>query len=151
MQKKPRKLVLRIDKYALDEECAQLPDDYEHWGKLAAAAKNRVATAKAEMELVEAELQLSIRRNPDRYGFGSKPSEKVVAMKVLTESSYQAALAEYIDAKHEQDQYDVAVSGLGHKRPLIESLAFLHTQSYFSKPSQRPRGVKKRGRGGESY
>lgn len=140
----PRKLVLKIDKYALDEECEKLPDDYGHWGEQLAAAKNRVAKAKAELELTEAELTLAIRKNHAAFGFSSRPSDKLVEAKVITEQAYQLALTEYNEARHEQDQYEVAVKGLDHKRPLVEQLSFLHNGSYFSKPSERPRGVKKR-------
>lgn len=139
-------LRLRIDKHNLDEECERQPEDFGAWAERLAEAKNRVAKAKAEMELTEAELQLSIRKNPGLYGFAGKPSEKMVGMKVLTLPEYQVAQNEYIAAKYEQDQCEVAVSGLNHKRPLIQELCFLHNASYFSKPSERPRGVKKRRR-----
>lgn len=140
----PRMLTLKVDKYNLDEECEQLPDDYGYWAGLMVKAKDRVARAKAELKLTEAELGLAIRKNPGKYGFPGKPTDKAVEARILTCLEYQTALSEFNDAVYEHDQYEVGVNGLNHKRPMIEQLSFHHAQGYFSKPSERPRGIKKR-------
>lgn len=151
MPKKPNVDVspLSIDKFALDRECVELPEEYGRWGELLAKAKLRVARAKAELELCEAELGLAIRSNPGKFGFASKPSEATVAAKILTMPEYQLFQSESHEARHEQDQYEVVTRGLDHKKTMLEQLCFLHNASYFSKPRtaepDRPK-MRKRGR-----
>jgi len=140
----PRVLNLKVDRYNLERECERLADDYGYWGKKFALAKKAVAKAKAELKLTEAELTLAIRMNHGRFGFASRPSDKMVEMKVLTTEDYKAATAALTEAQYELDQYEVALNGLNHKRPMIEQLSYQHGQSYFN---SRPLGVKrKRGR-----
>ena len=73
---------LDIDPYNLDEEWRDQPKLYGKWAKRLANARRDLEQAKANLELVEAELSIAIREDPSHYDI-PKATDKAVEKVVL--------------------------------------------------------------------
>ena len=128
--------LVEIDKDRLDTEWAgQAGLFYDHAMQLAEAKLNQ-ASAKTNVDLVEADLSLKIRSNPDQYGLG-KVTEAAIKDTVTTHPAYAKAVAEGYEARYETDVLQAAVDALEHRKRALESLVQLHGMSYFSQPKER--------------
>lgn len=98
-------------------------------------AKKRANKAKADMELIEAELKHEIRSDPVTYQLKSKPSNPEVDATVLMQDSYKEAQRKYLSARENVDHLDAAMTVLEHRKRALEDLVKLFGMNYFSKPS----------------
>ena len=88
--------------------------------------------AKAELDLVRAELDLSIRSNPKRYKLPEKLSESMIGSCIITQEEYTTALMALHEAKHRVAILKTDVTALDHNRSALEGMVKLHGQSYFA-------------------
>ena len=133
--------LFEIDPLKLDKQFAEQPKLMFEWGRKAAKARLDFQQAKSNLELVEAELDKKIRKNPANYGL-DKVTEGAIRNTILTRPSYKKALAEMQEFKYEADVLDAGVAALDHRKRAIEGHIQLLGMDYFSKPSQTPKGVK---------
>jgi hypothetical protein len=127
--------LISINRFKLDEEWAEQPRSHHKLCLDAADAKLKVAESKAELELVEAELDHEIRLHPSRFGVeDGRLTEKVVANAVLRSKRYQEAQATYLRARHALDVMEAAVSASEHKKKALESEVQLFLSGYFANP-----------------
>lgn len=131
---------LQIDEFNLDQEWINQPRLYYKWAAKSADARQRSDEAKAELEVVKAELSLAIRSNPEKYGF-AKVTEVVVAAAVLQQEECENALQNFHNARHDYDIAQVAVSALDQRCKALEKLVTLKMADYFSEP-KAPREAK---------
>lgn len=122
------------DESALDVEWLTQPALAAKYGRIAAQAKDRMDRAKERLDLEKATLDKKIRDVPEDFDI-SKPTEAVVQNTIIRQSSYQEALSEYLDEKHEYDMAMVAVRAVETKKSALENLVKLHGMSYFAGPS----------------
>lgn len=123
----------QLDQNELDKEWIQQPELYFRHASELAEARREFEKAKAEKELVIAELDKEIRENPQQFGF-EKMTEKLVESTIIRQKRYQTATHSYLKAKHEMDVAQVAVDTLEHRKKALEKLVDLWQGSYFSKP-----------------
>lgn len=128
---------VRIDENGLDTEWLQQPSLMMRYGKEKAAADDVVERAKHDFDVVRAQLDLAIRKDPTKYGAaeGVKITEAVVNALLIQNELYTEAHEEYLDAKHHADLAKVAVQAVDGKKTALENLVKLHGQQYFSSPS----------------
>lgn len=96
-----------IDRYELDRELAEHPHYFHSAAEKLAEAREELENAKLEEELkkaaledVKAELDLSVRSSPMKYGLdGDKLREGAIEKAVLLSSRYQEAREKYFKAK----------------------------------------------------
>jgi hypothetical protein len=131
--------LIGIDRLKLDEEWAEQPRSHHALCLDAADAKLKEAEAKAEVELVEAEVDHDVRLHPGKYGLddGGKLTEKVIAMAVAHSKRYRLAYRDYLLAKHGRDVAEAAVSASEHKKKGLEMEVQLHLSGYFAAPRAR--------------
>ncbi len=128
----------RIDQHRLDEAWTNLaPTFYEYSVKLADAREEH-ERAKARLDVVEAELDRDIRRNPIEYGV-EKITETVVKQTIILSKKYQRANEEVIIARHDMAICEACVDALDHKKKGLESMVYLHSQGYYAEP-RPPKG-----------
>jgi len=124
---------LVIDEFDLDQEWVGQPALFFRWARKKADADRCVDGAKGELDVVKADLDANIRKNPEVFGI-AKITEKVVENTILSNSVYQETVQEVIKAKHDAAIIAAAVEALQHRKRALECLVTLHGQNYFSRP-----------------
>lgn len=127
---------LHYDENCLDREWQRQPTLFHKYAGLLADAKNKYAEAKAEFELVEAELSRAIRATPEQYGL-TKTTEALIESTVRVQAKYQTRLREMNLAKYDVDIAQAAVDALHHKKAALESAVVLWCRDYHSSPKLR--------------
>lgn len=143
MNTKEIELQLHPDPNDLDTEWVEQPRLRFRYGADLADAKRSVSEAKAELELTTAELELAIRSNPAGFGLDSKVTEGAVKATVLSQEGYTKAKNALIQAQHDVDVLDAAVSAIDHRKKALEDLVALFLAGYFARPTA-PSGAKDR-------
>jgi hypothetical protein len=123
-----------IDSGNLEQEWIEQPLLRKEYGEQLADSKRNYSHAKAAFELTESEVLLDIRRDPEKFGFETKPTEATASAAVVADKRYQKAYGKMIDAKHEQDLLEAAVSAAEHKKYALQDLVHLHLSEFHAKP-----------------
>lgn len=131
---KTHKGLLDINRNALEEECQDQPKMVFEWVEQAAVAARRVKEAKNKLKLVEAQLILKIRADPQEYGIVGKVTESGINSAVILHPSYQQAQDAVIQAEYDSDVVDGMIKALNDRRSQLENLVKLYGQQYWSKP-----------------
>lgn len=124
-----------IDPHRLDEEWIKQPSLYRKWARQLANAREEWERAKAQRDVVTAEIDKAIRFNPEEYGL-EKITEPSVEKTILLQKRYQRAHAVVVEAKHKVDLLEANVSALDHRKRALEKLVDLFLSDYFSKPRE---------------
>lgn len=125
---------IRIDESALDVEFLKQPTLLFEYGRRLAELDAELATHKGQLELLQAELDLRIRKNPARYKVDKITNEAVRAA-ILRHKDYQAKNTVILDLGFEKSIAQKAISALEAKKSALENLVKLHGQQYFAGPS----------------
>lgn len=130
--------ILNIDLSRLDEEWLRQPRLVGSYAEQVANAREEMALAKADFELVEAELKLEVQKDPSAFNL-EKATQGCIESAVVACKRYQRAQRQYIKTKHQVDVLEAVVSALEHKKRGLEKLVDLHLADYFSapRPSER--------------
>lgn len=131
---------LVIDEHNLDREWVDQSPKYFKWAARSAEARLRFDDAKAELEVVKAELGLKIRKQPERYGL-DKITEVVVAAAVLMRGECADAVEKLHQARYDHGIAEAAVKALDQRCTALEKLVKLRLADYFSEP-RAPEGAK---------
>ena len=112
-----------IDRNDLDEECALVTAFFDYWIV-------KESDLKTEKENYEASLELKIRSMSDSeikesYGL-SKLTESTVSAIIKSDKLFQSLKQQHLYAESRRKSYDKKIS-------LLDTLAKLHGQGYFSK------------------
>ena len=127
-----------VDLRNLDREWARHPKQYHHYRMCLADARAEHELAKANRDLVAAELSLEIRREPARFGL-VKITEDTVEKTVLIQKRYREAQDQVINTRHAVDVLEGMASALEHKKKALEMEVQLFLADYFSEP-RNPKG-----------
>lgn len=125
--------VFAIDKDRLDEEWVNQPLLYYKYAMKLADAREDFERAKARKDVVEAELDAAIRRDPPAFGL-EKITEDALKKAIIRQRRYTEAQEELIKARHSMDVLEVKVNTLDHKKRGLEKLVDLRLKEYFSEP-----------------
>lgn len=128
--------LFRPNKFLLDDECEQQPGLYAEAADALADAKEALARKEAQKEVVRAETELKIRRDPARYNI-NKVTDKVIKASVEVHPDVQKIIKLVIKAQHRVDILSGHCRALEHKKQSIEDLVKLEARDYFSKPSPK--------------
>jgi hypothetical protein len=102
---------------------------------VSAKAKNAVAHATRELEVVKAKTKMKVRANPGKFGIpNGKPTKDQVDDALTLSEVYQLALQKVHDAQFAVDKVAGHVKWLDDRRRTIEGLITLHGQGYWAKP-----------------
>jgi len=117
-----------IDRNNLEEECASAPAYFDYW-------QNQEADLKTDKENKEHNLAMAIRQMTDeeiksKYGF-TKVTEGAVTAIVKSDPEFQRLSRQYRQAEASRKSYEKKIT-------LLDTLAKLHGQGYFSKIEGKP-------------
>ena len=125
--------IFNIDPNCLDVEWVGQPKlFYKHAEKLA-DARLELATSKAELDVVAAELDQEIRNDPAVFGL-DKVTETTVRTAITLNKRHRSKLKAFNNNKHTVDLLQSVISALDHRKAALENMVRLHGQNYFSTP-----------------
>jgi len=134
-------LILDIDKNLLDNEWLNQPKLYYNWALQLEDARVALDNVKAEFDVVQSEIDLDIRTNPENYEElpkeavdKGKITEKMVAAVLIMQKDYREAQQTVFEAKHRVGILQAAVAALDQRKKALEKLVDLHGQKYFATP-----------------
>lgn len=126
----------RIDPERLDTEWLKQPQLSRKLGEEEADARHAQTRAKNRLALVEAQLTLRVRKNPQAYGL-DKATEASIAAAVTEHSEYQSALREYEDATHKANLASALTTAAVDRRKSLENLVELQQLNYIAERGPR--------------
>jgi len=121
------------NEFELDKEWVAQPSLYLKFATALADARARYDQAKAQLDVIKANVNLEVRKEPQEFGI-SKVTESVVSSAVATDVRVVKAQEAVTKARHEVDILTAAVTALEHKKAALEKLVQLHLASYYAKP-----------------
>ncbi len=127
-----------LNDLALDKEWKRHCDEVEKYARKQAKAKRTHSLAKANIEVVEAEVGLEIRSSAKE-----KLTEAGVKAKVALDPRVRQAVKAEIDARFAVDMIDGAMRTLDHRKKSISDRITLWLADYFKEPAIKSGGKAK--------
>jgi hypothetical protein len=128
-----------IDMNQLHTAWLSQPKRYHDAAMELAEARAEWEYSKTRRDVLLAELQMKIRRDPEVYGL-SKPTDKSVEATLTALPQYTKIENAVTDAKHKVDVCQAHVDALDHRKKALENLVQLEGRDYFSTP-RVPKGA----------
>lgn len=143
--------IFEIDLSRLDEEWINQPKMYFEYSEELTAAKEEAARCIARLDVanddrraVRADLDIRIRKNPDKYLKNIKPTETAITNRIIIHPKYSKAKRHVyevnealIKANKKVSTFYSAVNAINHRKAALERCVSLHGQNYFSKPQAK--------------
>lgn len=123
-----------IDEMRLDREWNQQAARYFEVATELADARREYDELEAGLKVLKAEIDLDVRKNPDKYGL-DKTTEGIVSSVVTKDSRVTIAHDEVRDARHRVDILSGALEALQHRKRALEKLVDLHLSGYYAAPT----------------
>ena len=128
----------RIDQHRLDEEWQGQPDRYHSAAVFLADAKMEYEQAKARRDVVEAEVNLDIRRRePADFGVKSL-TEDVVKKCVVLDKRYQKAVHEVHDTQRAMGIAQADVDAEDQRKAALQDIVRLFLADYWGTSPRVP-------------
>ena len=125
--------VFNLKKHELDNEWIDQPRLYHKYAIELAESRSAYEQAKANRDVMEAEIRLDIRQNPGNFGI-EKLTEATVSEVLILQKPWQVANSAVLAAKHAMEILQAMVDALEHRKKALEALVSLEQRDYFSKP-----------------
>lgn len=125
--------ILEIHLDRLEMDGAEQPKLTFEWSSALAGARRATKKVKNALKLKYAELSLSIRQDPQEFGF-EKVTEGTIDSLVLVQKDYQELQGELVQAEFEEDNIGAMVEALRDRRAQIGHEVQLYNGMYWSKP-----------------
>lgn len=121
---------LSINKFRLDEECLSHSGRYAYYAQAQTDAKSNVSKAKDNLEFVEAEANLRIRK--EYLESGAKVTEGTISSRISTDEKVLEAKKQVREAEEVFGRLSVAVSAMDTRRSELDNLVKLYCAGYYS-------------------
>lgn len=131
---------IKINEDDLDVEWLEQSDLMLTYAQYEADCRKRVNECKENLDVVKADLDKTIRSNPEGFGI-SKITESTVLNTIMQRTEYKTANAELIEAEYDLGYARAAVEAMRNRKSALENLVMLHGQQYFAGPKV-PRNLK---------
>jgi hypothetical protein len=130
---------IAINKYKLDEELVQQPQKFYEWAKAEVIAGEKVSELKDDLEVIKAEMEIRIRRNPTLYDLPNNPKEGLIKAAVLIQRKVKKASKRLIKAQRTHGLLKKAEKSFEHRKKSLEGLVSVNMQLHFATPKNVPR------------
>ena len=124
---------MRIDVDSLDVEWADQPTLMLRYTKIAAEARMALDRAKENLGIVKAEIDLTIRKDPEKYDI-IKITESAIQSAIILDTDYGLVNEKCLQAAYEFDMAQGAVKAVDQRKQALENLVKLHGLQYFAGP-----------------
>lgn len=125
---------VKIDPSALDIEWMEQTELALKYVKLSAKARKEMDQAKEELEIIRAEIQQDIEKNPKAYGLSRVTKDSIESV-IILEDDYRKAMNTYIEAKYAANILQEGCREICARKDALANLVRLHGMNYFSGPS----------------
>lgn len=125
--------ILDIDKFRLSDEWTQQPRLCFEWGEKLANARADLEYAKSNLDIVDADLDAAIRRDPAEYDL-EKVTEAAVKSLVANDTKHIKAVHDVIDSGKRVGVLSAAVNSIDHRKRALEKLVDLLLADQYAKP-----------------
>lgn len=125
---------LRIDRYDLHNEWEQQPFLFMKYAKMAAEADTASKRTKEKMEVTEAELYLTLRKEKELSK--EKFTEASLKAEIKVQDEYQKIYSEYLQSLETQKILSAAVEAFVQRKSALENMVKLYLNNYFAHPSE---------------
>ena len=126
---------LEIDKFTLDTEWQFQSIKFSEWAEKEVEALYLKDKAKEQLDLVRAQLDSSVRKNPEAYGL-EKVTEGAIQNVILQHKDYMDISRAYLDAVKEARILGVAREAFDHRKKALEKLTELFLSQYWAEPRE---------------
>ena len=127
---------MSIDDSSLDLEVLDQPELMLKYSELCAEAKFDMDEEKENLELLHAQLDIEIRKDPEAFDLKNvKITEAVILNTIKQEENWQLANKKYLKARYTYEVLKGAVTAVEHRKTSLELLVKLYGQQYFAGPS----------------
>jgi hypothetical protein len=120
-----------INKNELDEELVKQPQLYCYWAEQEAAALYERDKNKEKLDLVKAELDGEIRKNPNKYGI-EKITESAISNAIIQNSKYKEANDFYLQSVQDARILGVAKISFDMRNNSLKGLVSLFVSGYWA-------------------
>lgn len=129
---------LKIDQNSLELEWAKNPLLFVKWAAKAIDVENQRDRLKDKLELMFAELDDKIRRDPEAYDLSEtdRITERMVKSIIITREEYKDLKEAYQKAKYDASMLRVAVRSFRNREKSIDRLTKLYHDSYYCEASR---------------
>ena len=129
---------LTINKHELDIEWMNQPRLFAEWGEKLVNAEEKVDKAKAQLELVRAQVDSKIRLENSSI----KVTENFISNAIMQDKNYQKAIADHIEAKKQQGIIEIARKAFEFQRnKALDRLTDLFLSNYWAEPRGKAEGL----------
>lgn len=122
---------VKINRFKLPQECEEHSSLYQYYADLLADARVDVDVEKDRLNIVEAERELDIRKNPPE---SPKITEAVIKALVQSDGKVVKRKGKLGGAKDGLYHLEAAVTALEHRKRMLDSLVQLLIAGYYSAP-----------------
>lgn len=130
---------IAINEVNLVEELMRQPQKFYEWARQAVNASIDSTTAKDKLEVVKAEIEIRIRKNPSLYDLPDKPTEAMVKASVICNRKVRKSTKEYLEALRIERLLSKAERAFEHRKKSLEGLVHINQQFYFADPKTNSR------------
>lgn len=127
-----------IDRDNLEDELFRQSNLMWRYGKRVADLRVEMDRLKLAIDVKYASIANNIRAKPEKYGV-EKVSNDAVHSAVIASQGYQEVYNEWLDARHEYDVVNAALTAIEGKRKSMDNLTRLLEMDYYS---QEPSSIK---------
>ena len=129
---------LAVDSYldaelGLDQEWDRHPKVVRKYGQLLSDLQNEKETVEYRLKVLEAELDLQIRDDPDKFKL-MKITETSIKNKITTMPEHKALSKALLEANHNYNTIKSIMVALEHKKAAIAGRVSLWIAQYYSEP-----------------
>lgn len=122
---------MRIDKFGLDNECAQQTSIYSKWARLSAEAGRERDYRQKELDEISADLDNAIRKDPGKYGIADVKENAVKAV-IQNDKRVMKLKTDVIEITAYASLFKGAVNACDQKKTMLRMLGDLWLGEYYS-------------------
>lgn len=122
---------VKINRFKLPQECAEHSSLYQYYADLLAEAKADADGEKDRLNIVEAERELDIRKNPPE---SPKITEAVIKALVQSDKKVIKQKEGLRQVREGLYHLEVAATSLEHRKRMLDNLVQLLIAGYYSAP-----------------
>lgn len=122
---------LQVDPENLEKACQDQLGLYDEIGQCVVELSTEFKLAKANLDLVEAELQKKVRQSPSEFGV-DKPTESAIQAVIRSHDAYKTALQEMIEAERLYKSVEVLEEVALQRKGVIRALVDLYIHNYYA-------------------
>lgn len=126
---------IEIDRWNLDLELEKQPSTYVEYAIMAVEAELETKEAERKYDLIKAEYERRIRRNPEAFDLPDKPNESLVKGKAESMPKVKRYYKRYMKALGKSKILNKIEKGFQQRKGMLESLAHYDSKMFFAEPN----------------